>query len=216
MSAAAIVGVLVALVVIAGVVWYMLARQRRTENLRAQYGPEYSRTVREVGDQRRAEADLAKRQERVEQLQIQPLTADQQSRFAQQWESVQTRFVDDPKGAVNEADGLVEEVMKTRGYAVTTFEQQAADISVHHPRVVTNYRAAHDIALQHRRGKASTEDLRQAMVYYRELFEDLLEDREHAAERPVERPVAREVQAATDDGARAAQPERRADRDLRP
>jgi len=95
---------------------------------------------------------------------------------------VQTRFVDDPKGAVTDADRLVEDVMKTRGYPISEFDQRAADLSVHHPRVVDNYRAARDIAQRHRRGEATTEDLRQAMVYYRGLFQDLLEDREHADE----------------------------------
>ena len=116
----------------------------------------------------------------MEQLAIRPLTAEQQSVYQQQWRSVQARFVDDPKGAVTEADRLVEDVMKTRGYPISDFDQRAADLSVHHPRVVDNYRAARDIAHRHRRGEATTEDLRQAMVYYRGLFEDLLEDREHA------------------------------------
>jgi hypothetical protein len=136
-----------------------------------------------MGDTRRAESELMKRQERVEKLDIRPLSASQRMDYEDRWHAIQTRFVDDPKGAVSAANGLVEEVMKTRGYPVADFDQRAADLSVHHPRVVENYRAARDIALRHRRGEATTEDLRQAMVYYRVLFQDLLEDREHASER---------------------------------
>jgi hypothetical protein len=136
---------------------------------------------------------------------------------------VQAMFVDDPRGAITRADGLVEEVMKVRGYPVSDFDQRAADLSVHHGRVVENYRAAREIAIRHRRGMATTEDLRQAMVYYRELFQDLLEDREHMTERPVERAVERDVRRAADaasrDGDRAqseTQRPIRVDRDVRP
>jgi hypothetical protein len=237
MSTAAIVGILVALVVVGGVVWFLMGQRRRTEALQARYGPEYSRTVSEVGDQRRAEEELLKRQERVEHLEIKPLLADQRDLFGQRWRSVQAMFVDDPGGAVSRADDLVEEVMKARGYPVADFDQRAADLSVHHAHVIENYRGARDIAERHRRGVASTEDLRQAMVFYRELFEDLLEDREHggeraerAAERAAERgdraiarPVERDVRRAETQASRAAdnvragaQSTSRNDRDVRP
>jgi len=203
MDTAAIVGLIVALVIVGGVVWYLTTRKKRTESLQARYGPEYSRTVSEVGSQRRAEEELVKRQERVEALEIRPLLAEQRDRFAQQWKSVQALFVDDPSGAVTRADGLVEEVMKIRGYPVSDFDQRAADLSVHHSRFVDNYRAAREIAERHRRNAASTEDLRTAIVYYRELFEDLLEDREHApgrsTDRAVERPVERDVALSADE-----------------
>lgn len=223
MSAAAVIGILVALIVVGVAAWYVVMQRRRTQDLQARYGPEYARTVNQVGDQRRAEHELEKRQERVEHLEIRPLSAEQRGRFTQQWRNVQAMFVDDPRGAVTRADGLVEEVMKTRGYPVSDFDQRAADLSVHHGRVVENYRAARDIALRHRRGMATTEDLRQAMVYYRELFQDLLEDREHMTERPVERAVERDVRRSADtvtgDGDRA-QPDNqrpiRVDRDVRP
>jgi hypothetical protein len=223
MSAAAIVGILVAVILVSVSGWYVVMQRRRTQDLRAQYGPEYSRTVSQVGDQRRAEDELVKRQERVEHLEIRPLSAEQRGEFTLQWRNVQAMFVDDPRRAVTRADGLVEEVMMTRGYPVSDFDQQAADLSVHHGRVVQNYRAARDIAIRHRRGMATTEDLRQAMVYYRELFQDLLDDRERMAERPVERAVERDVRRpATDrslDGDRA-QPDAerpiRVDRDVRP
>ena len=174
---AIVVGVLV-LAVIGWLVW----QRQRSEQLKARYGPEYARTVNELGDTRRAESELIKRQERVAALDIRPLSAAQQARYQQQWRAVQTRFVDDPKAAVTDADALVEDAMRTRGYPVSDFDQRAADLSVHHPRVVENYRAARDIAHRHRRGEATTEDLRQAMVYYRGLFHDLLEDHEHADE----------------------------------
>jgi hypothetical protein len=195
-----IVLVAVAVVVLAAVGWLVWQRQR-SEALREQYGPEYDRAVRQMGDQRRAESELLKRQERVEQLDIRPLSASQRSDYMDRWRTVQAKFVDDPKGAVSDADALVEQVMKARGYPVADFDQRAADLSVHHPRVVENYRAARDIAMRHRRGEATTEDLRQAMVYCRALFQDLLEDREHAgaadakaaarSEREVERAAVR-------------------------
>lgn len=215
MDTVSIVAIVVGLAVVGLVAWYLLQR-RRSEELQARYGPEYSRTVSETGDRKRAEAELLKRKERVEHLDIRPLTAEQRDRFLEQWRAVQARFVDDPKGAVTDADRLVEEVMKTRGYPIADFDQRAADLSVHHPRVVENYRAARDIALRHRRGEASTEDLRQAMVYYRELFEDLLEDREHAGERANERAIDRA--AHRDDGraARSARAEQGDERVIRP
>jgi hypothetical protein len=224
MSTAAIVGILVALVVVAGLVWYLMGQRRRTEQLQSRYGPEYSRVVSEVGDQKRAEEELVKRQERVEHLEIRPLQADQRDLFGQRWRSVQAMFVDDPGGAVTRADQLVEEVMKARGYPVADFDQRAADLSVHHARVIDNYRAAREIADRHRRNAATTEDLRRGMVHYRELFEDLLEDRENArvADRAVDRPVDREVRRVADqtsglsDGARPiTQPPIRREGDVR-
>jgi len=201
MDTATLVGILVALVLVGGVVWF-ISQRRRTEALRERYGTEYTRTVSEVGSQRRAEQELVKRQERVEHLEIRPLLPEQQALFSQQWRGVQALFVDDPGGAVTRADTLVEEVMKTRGYPVADFDQRAADLSVHHAHVIDNYRGAREIAERHSRAAASTEDLRKAMVYYRELFQDLLEDREHAteakAERAIERPVERETPRRAD------------------
>ena len=221
MSAAAVtILVLVALVVVGGVAWYFVGQRRRTEALQARYGPEYSRTIRETdGDLRKAEEELIKRKERVDHLEIRPLLAEQREQFLTRWRSVQAMFVDDPGGAVARANDLVEEAMKTRGYPVADFEQRAADISVHHAVVVDNYRAACEIASRQRQNAATTEDLRNAMVHYRALFEDLLEDREHATDRPVERQVEREVAREADrTAARAAdaQPPLRTNRDLRP
>ena len=168
-----VIGVLVALAVI--IVAFVLMQKRRSEELRGKFGPEYERLVRERGDARHAEQELGERVQRVQQLHIKPLSPEHRTRFAEAWRSDQARFVDDPKGAVVEADRLVADLMQVRGYPVGDFEQRAADVSVDHPHVVQNYRTAHDIAVREQRGKASTEDLRKAMVHYRALFEDLLE-----------------------------------------
>lgn len=168
----------VAIAVAAGV-WFMMAQRRRLR-LRQRFGQEYDQAVSDMGSQRRAEATLEARTKRVERLQIRPLTAADEARFGDAWRQLQNRFVDEPSAAVTEADRLVGEVMHARGYPLGDFDQRAADISVDHPRVVANYRAARAIARRHARGEANTEDLRQAVIHYRALFEDLL-NREHAA-----------------------------------
>lgn len=172
-----LIWVLVGIVVLAvlAAIWAFW-QKRRTEQLREGFGPEYERTVQETGDRRRAESELAARQKRVDRLHIRPLSGEERSRFAAAWQSTQARFVDDPGGSIGDADRLVGQVMEARGYPVGEFEQRTADISVDHPQVVTNYRAAHDIALAHERNGSSTEDLRQGMVHYRALFDELLED----------------------------------------
>ncbi|HEY7065081.1 MAG TPA: hypothetical protein VII06_26635 [Chloroflexota bacterium] len=167
--------VVIVLLVIAAIAIWAYSRKRRSDDLHERFGPEYGRTVRATGDPRRAEAELAARQERVERLHIRPLAASERDRFADAWHAVQARFVDDPAGAMADADRLVNEVMRARGYPMADFEQRAADVSVDHAAVVQHYRAAHQIAQQGQRGDASTEDLRQAMTHYRALFEDLLE-----------------------------------------
>jgi len=164
-----VIGIIAVLLIIWAVV-----RQRRTANLKKRYGPEYERIAVESGP-RKAETTLLEREKRVEKFNIRPLPLDERERFITDWRNVQSRFVDDPKGAVEQADQLVDRVMRARGYPMTDFEQRAADISVTHPHVVSNYRAAHQIALRHQQGQATTEDLRQAMIYYRSLFDDLLE-----------------------------------------
>jgi FtsZ-interacting cell division protein ZipA len=173
----AIVIVVVAIVLIA--VWFT-NRQRRTRELRDRFGPEYDRAVDQYGGAEKANEALAARAERVEQLNIRPLAPDQSARYAESWRAVQARFVDDPEHAIDEADALVADVMQTRGYPMGDFEQRAADISVDHPRVVEHYRAAHAIAQQTARGDASTEDMRQAMVHFRTLFQELIDTRETA------------------------------------
>ena len=199
MTAATLIGIIVvALAIIAVGVWYATARRQRTEALHDQYGAEYDRTVAEAHSRRDAEAELVERQERVERLDIRPLTAEQRGLFSQQWHDVQEAFVDNPGRAVTTADGLVAQVMRERGYPVADFEQRASDLSVHHASFVQNYRAARDIAQRHRRGSATTEELRRAMVYYREMFEDLLQADETISDRPVSRVVEREMPLAGD------------------
>lgn len=167
--------VAIVVVAIAAVIWFEL-RRRRSAELKQRFRSEYDRTVETEGDVRKAEAALAARAKHVETLNIRPLSRDEAQRFGDSWRRVQTRFVDAPKSAVSEADRLVGEVMNLRGYPVGEFEQRVADISVDHPDVVMNYRAAREIADLHARGEATTEDLRQAMVHYRALFNDMLND----------------------------------------
>lgn len=169
-----VVGVVV-VIAIAAIGW-MYLQKRRTERLAGRFGPEYGRAAKELGDRGRAEQQLEAREKRVEALNIRALSAEQRDHFATEWRSVQARFVDDPPGAIEDADGLVQQVMEARGYPVGDFEQRAADVSVDHSAMVEHYRAGHDIAeRQTRDDRVGTEDLRQAMVHYRALFEDLLE-----------------------------------------
>jgi len=154
---------------------YVRKHRSTTADLLQRFGPEYERAVREHGSERKAEAKLADREKRIEKLTIRDLDPMERERFSKQWASVQSRFVDSPKGAVAEADDLVSSLMKTRGYPVSDFDQRAADISVDHPRVVENYRSAHEIALRVGKDAASTEDLRMAMIHYRSLFEELVQ-----------------------------------------
>jgi len=168
-------GILFAMIVVAMLISAYL-KNRRSVALKDRFGPEYDHQVKEHG-RGRAERELDRRERRVQKLAIRPLPPPDRDRYAEMWRNEQARFVDDPRSAVHEADRLVEEVMQRRGYPVGDFEQRAADISVDHPLVVENYRAAHDIALKVQRGNAATEDLRQAMIHFRTLFEDLLDDR---------------------------------------
>jgi hypothetical protein len=164
------------ILVIAGLAWlYLRKRKSTTAVLRKKFGPEYDRAVKVHGSERKAEAKLEDREKRVEKLNIRELDPIGHESFSRRWESVQSRFIDSPKGAVTEADDLVSSLMKTRGYPVSDFEQRAADISVDHPRVVENYRSAHEIALRVGKDAATTEDLRTAMIHYRSLFDELVQ-----------------------------------------
>jgi hypothetical protein len=169
-----LVPVLVIAAVLIGAVWYSIQR-RKTRELRGRFGPEYEATVHRTGDRSRAEADLERRMKRVERFDIRPLPESDRQRYADLWRGNQAHFVDDPGVAIKEADRLVCEVMRARGYPMAEFEHRADDLSVDYPHVVRNYRAAHEIADRHARGEADTEDLRRAFVFYRDLFAELLE-----------------------------------------
>jgi hypothetical protein len=166
-----VIGVVVLFVIAA----LLIVRKRKRAQLKEHFGPEYDRVAQEQGDARHAEAVLSQREKRVEKLSIHPLPGFQREGYLQEWMAVQRRFVDDPSAAVTEADSLVTAVMTARGYPMSDFEQRAADISVNYPTVVHNYRSAREIVLRHAKGHSSTEDLRQAIVCYRSLFEELLD-----------------------------------------
>lgn len=184
---------IVILVLVAIALW-IYTRKRDSQALERRFGPEYGRTVEEMGSRDKAEAELRARQKRVEQLDIVPLSPGEAQRFNQQWRTLQARFVDTPKGALLEADQLVRDLMQKRGYPMGDFDRRAADISVHHPGVVEHYRAAHDITERDRRGEIDTEGMRQAVIHYRALFAELLETETPAAPDAV-REHHREVRA---------------------
>jgi FtsZ-interacting cell division protein ZipA len=171
-------GVVVAIVIVVillAILAFFASRQRRSRRLRDRFGPEYERTVAEAPNRRAAESELEERAARRERLQIVPLDPAAHDRYVAAWHETQARFVDEPAEATREADRLITSVMRDRGYPIDDFEQRAADVSVDHPQVVDDYRAAHAVAAANERSEASTEDLRQAMVHYRSLFEELLE-----------------------------------------
>jgi len=168
----------IAAAIVVGVVAWTAFRNRRTKTLQEGFGPEYDRTVADAPSKREAEADLQERRKRHEELDIKPLSPNVREHYVVAWRETQARFVDDPAEAIGEADVLIQRVMRDRGYPTEDFDQRAADVSVDHPDVVNNFRAAHGISVAHTRGNASTEDLRQALVHYRALFDELLESRE--------------------------------------
>jgi len=167
--AALIAGVLI------GFVGHKFYRESRSRHLRTHFGPEYSRLAEERGALA-AERELEERERRATKFHIRPLSADQKRQFVARWQGVQEEFVDHPKASVAHADDLLGEAMATRGYPVQDFEQRAADLSVEHPVVVQHYHEAHAIALRHRDGRATTEDLRQAMLHYRALFDEVVSE----------------------------------------
>jgi hypothetical protein len=168
-----VAAVVVVLAVIAAA-WAYVTRERR-QRLRARFGPEYQRTVEEVGSPTKAEAILRERANRVDRFKLRSLTSVQAEEFGREWNSIQSRFVDDPVAAVAEADALVTQVMAARGYPPGDFDKRAEDVSVDHPHVVENYRIARALMERRERGEASTEELREAIVNYRALFDDLLQ-----------------------------------------
>ena len=169
--------------------WLLSRRKKQSLRLQQRFGPEYGRTVDELGGRAKAESELKAREKRVDHLNITELAPSEAARFSQAWSELQSRFVDNPKGVVMQADQLVRELMLKRGYPMGDFERRAADISVDYPTVVNNYRAAQAIAIRDHRGEANTEDLRQAVVHYRALFDELLEVREAKQEVLAAKPI---------------------------
>jgi hypothetical protein len=174
--------VVAAIALIAAVAFWFVRTRRRRQALRERFGPEYDRSVEAARTRRKAEGELEERAERREELDVRPLTAVARQRYEAQWRGLQSRFVDRPQVAVIEADDLVTDVMRERGYPVDDFEAKSELVSVDHPTVVQNYRAAHGIYTKTVSGDASTEDLRQAVVAYRTLFEELVTDDARAGE----------------------------------
>lgn len=179
------IGITVAVCALIGVALWMAVNQRRSRRLKDHFGPEYDRVVERSWNRSSAEEELQQREERVKKYKIIALSEHDRSHYQHAWDEVQNRFVDDPRGAAMEADELIFDVMERRGYPVNGFEQAAADLSVDYPTVVENYRAASAIAQRNRQGEAGTEDLRQALVYYRALFHDLLQSPSSDAPRTV-------------------------------
>jgi hypothetical protein len=180
MAAWAWILIVIAVLVVAALVAWNLMSRRRTSRLQERFGPEYDRAMKEQGARRKAEGELRDRERRREAITLSELSPAARDRYRSRWHDVQARFVDEPAGSVSQADGLVNQVMQERGYPMADFEQRTADISVDHAEVVERYRAAHGIALAQDAGHASTDDLREAMIHYRALFDELLGDREGA------------------------------------
>jgi uncharacterized protein YneF (UPF0154 family) len=178
-----IITIVVLVVVIVGVILGLVfGRRNRSEKLQEHFGPEYERTVQTMGGDKKAQTELNERQKHVETLDIRPLSVSEHERYLADWTAVQSKFVDEPGQAIVDADHLIIEVMQLRGYPVSDFEQRSADISVKYPSLVSNYRGAREIANKNKLQQANTEELRQAMIYYRSLFEELLKTESVIAE----------------------------------
>jgi hypothetical protein len=169
-----VIAVVLVLVIVGAILAPIFARRKRTERYQNKFGPEYDRTVESVGSNKKAQTELKERQKHVDTLKIRPLSIEERQRYQADWAAVQAKFVDQPGQATIEADHLIMEVMQLRDYPVSDFEQRAADVSVQYPALVSNYRAAREIAIRNEQHHAGTEDLRQAMIYYRSLFDELL------------------------------------------
>jgi hypothetical protein len=176
-----LIGAAVAVLVVA-IIAALAWRRRRTTQLRDRFGPEYVRAVSETGGERQAEAALSARAARVRKYDLQKLSPDARMRYIEAWRQVQAKFVDDPRAAAHEADDLLNQVMAARGYPPADIDQRLEDVSVDHGEAVQNYRVARDIVTRHAQGGASTEDMRQAVIHYRTLFEDLLGEPDETVE----------------------------------
>ena len=169
-----IIAVVLGLVVMGAILGPIFARRKRSERLHDHFGPEYDHTVQALGDEKKAQTELEERQKHIKALDIRPLSVSERERYLTDWTAVQSKFVDEPGQAIVDADRLIMEVMQMRAYPVSDFEQRAADVSVSYPALVSNYRAAREIAIKNEQHQADTEELRQAVIYYRSLFEELL------------------------------------------
>ena len=175
MSQSTITIIVVLVVVIVGVILGMIfSRRKRSEQFHEHFGSEYDRTMQTMGGEKKAQTELNERQKHVEALDIRLLSVSERERYLADWTAVQSKFVDEPGQAIVDADRLIIEVMQLRGYPVSDFEQRSADISVKYPALVSNYRGAREIANKNKLQQANTEELRQAMIYYRSLFDELL------------------------------------------
>lgn len=163
--------IVIAIVIVVAIV---ATRGARSARLQRRFGPEYERVARERGDRAQAERELTTREDRVKKFHLEELPVGARDRYMEEWRTVQARFVDEPQGAISQADALITNVMRDRGYPVANFEQRASDLSPDHANVIQNYRTAHDISVRGESGNADTEDLRQAMVHYRSLFSELV------------------------------------------
>lgn len=170
-----IIAVVLVLVVVGLILAPIFARRKRSERLQEHFGGEYDHTVQAMGNEKKAQTELDERQKHVDTLNIRPLSVTERERYLADWKAVQSKFVDEPSQAIVDADRLIIEVLQVRAYPVSDFEQRAADVSVSYPTLVSNYRAANEIAIKNEKHQASTEELRQAMIYYRSLFDELLE-----------------------------------------
>jgi FtsZ-interacting cell division protein ZipA len=171
-----IIGVVVILVIIGLILGVVSSRRQRSKRFQKKFGPEYDHTIKSAGNEKKAQSELNERQKHVDTLDIRPLSFSDRERYQSEWKAVQNKFIDQPGQATVEADHLIMEVMKVRAYPVSDFEQRAADISIAYPALVSNYRAAREIAIKNEHHQANTEELRQALVYYRSLFDELLKD----------------------------------------
>jgi len=163
------------LVVIGVILAAIFSRRRRSQRYQEKFGTEYTHTVKTMGGEKKAQDEMDDRVKHVSGLTIRSLTEVEHTRYLAEWTTIQAKFLDHPAQATIEADHLIMEVMQTRNYPISDFEQRAADLSISYPKLVTNYRAAREIALKNERHEASTEELRQALIYYRSLFDELLE-----------------------------------------
>jgi hypothetical protein len=177
------IAVVLVLVIIGAILAPIFARRKRSQRYQDKFGTEYDRTVKTMGNKKKAQTEMDERQKHVETLNIRPLSISERQRYLADWNAVQAKFLDQPGQATVEADHLIMEVMQVRAYPVSDFEQRAADISINYPTLVSNYRAAREIAIKNEHHQADTEELRQALIYYRSLFDELLKTETVAPEK---------------------------------